>query len=219
MRRIIALIAATVFGLFLLACARQNRQINVSENRALASPTSSAVNSNASTVATGSGVPVDAAIDDAPAPEAGQAKSPLPPPTGFVNDYAKVIDTQTKGKLEATLKQLRERSKIEFVVVTVETTGEQSSFDYAMAVARGWGIGSKESGGGGIILLIVVKDHKWECRWTRSLEADLKDNVGDELGPEMTGPFRQGKYSEGITKGVGLVISQLSERRGFTLDQ
>ena len=205
-----------VFGLSLLACARQNRQISVSENQAPASPV--AVNGPASTAAAGSGVPVDAAIDDAPRPEEGQAKSPLPPPTGFVNDYAKVLDPQTKGKLEATLKQLEERSKIEFAVVTVDTTGEQSSFDYAMAVARGWGIGSKETDGGGIILLIAVKDHRWECRWTRGLEADLKDSLGDELGPQMTASFRQGKYGEGITKGVELVISQLSERRGFTLN-
>jgi uncharacterized membrane protein YgcG len=216
MRRIIAIIIVAVFGLFILACARQNRQINVSDNKALVSPS---VNRNASTAATGSGVPGSAAIDDAPAPEEGQAKSPLPPPTGFVNDYAKVIDPQTKGELEATLKQLKERSKIEFAVVTVDTTGEQSSFDYAMAVARGWGIGSKEKDGGGIILLIAVKDHRWECRWTHSLEADLQDNLGDELGTQMTGPFRQGKYSEGITNAVHLVISKLSERRGFTLQE
>ncbi|MDT4952675.1 MAG: uncharacterized protein QOJ02_813 [Acidobacteriota bacterium] len=216
MRRIVAIMIVPLIGLFILACARQDRQINVSENKALVSPS---VKSSPSTTATGSGMPGSAAIDDAPAPGESRAKSPLPPPTGFVNDYAKVIDTQTDGKLEATLKQLKERSKIEFAVVTVDTTGEQSSFDYAMAVARGWGVGSKEGDGGGIILLVAIKDRRWECRWTRNLEADLQGSLGNELGQQMNGPFRQGKYSEGITNAVQLVISKLSERRGFTMQE
>jgi hypothetical protein len=41
------------------------------------------------------------------------AKSPLSPPTGFVNDYSNLLDETTKNQLESTLAQLKERSAIE----------------------------------------------------------------------------------------------------------
>lgn len=208
MRRIFAIAALLASGIFILACSKADRPVEGVESKA---PVSQGTNSNASNMARGSGVPAAAAaIDENPAQ--AQTQSPLPPPNGFVNDYAKVIDEQTKGKLEATLKGLKERTKIEFAVVTVDTTGDQSSFDYAMAVARGWGVGSKDKNGGGIILLVAIKDRRWECRWTRSLEAELQNNLVDELESQITTPFRQGKYSEGISNAVQTVISKLSER-------
>src|ERR687889_758431 len=60
-----------------------------------------------------------------------EAKSPLPSPTGLVNDYAGVFAPESKARLEAVLRELREKSDIEFAVVTVETTGEQPIFDYS----------------------------------------------------------------------------------------
>src|SRR2546423_13994563 len=73
------------------------------------------------------------------------AQSPLPPPTGYVNDYAKVIDKSTKQQLEATLTNLDQQQKIQFSVVIVDTTGGRDIFDYSLAVARGLGIGSKDA--------------------------------------------------------------------------
>ena len=61
------------------------------------------------------------------------------------------------------LTELRNRSEIEFAVVTVETTGGQPIFDYSLDVARGWGIGPKDSSkGGGLLLMLAVKDR--QCR-------------------------------------------------------
>lgn len=195
-----------------LACSKSVNPISACENRAPVSPSTNSI----STALFGSGATVTSSAIDNTAQEE-QVKSPLPPPKGFVNDYAKVIDGQTKNKLEATLKKLKQRAGIDFAVVTVDTTNEQSSFDYAMAVARGWGIGANNPDGGGIILLIAVKDHKWELRWTHSLEADLQDNIKDKLERKMVSQFPHQKYSEGIASGVELVISNLAERRKFSM--
>ena len=69
--------------------------------------------------------------------------SPLPPPTGFVNDYAGVIDQATKQQLETKIKQFRDSTNpsVELAVAVVHTTGERPIFDYSLAVARGWKIG------------------------------------------------------------------------------
>src|SRR5688572_1621535 len=72
--------------------------------------------------------------------------SPLPAPTGFVNDYAGVIDEATRQQLETKLKKLKETTNpsVEIAVAIVRTTAERDIFDYSLAVARGWKIGTKE---------------------------------------------------------------------------
>src|SRR5688572_13166581 len=74
-----------------------------------------------------------------------QNTSPLPAPTGFVNDLAGVLDQGTKQQLETKLKDLRDTTSppVEIAVAVVDTTGDRDIFDYSLAVARGWGIGSK----------------------------------------------------------------------------
>jgi uncharacterized membrane protein YgcG len=71
--------------------------------------------------------------------------SPLPAPTGFVNDYAGVIDEATKQALEQKITAFKQKTDppVELAVAVVRTTGDRPIFDYSLAVARGWGIGAK----------------------------------------------------------------------------
>ena len=147
-----------------------------------------------------------------------QVKSPLPPPTGFVADYANVIDSASRQRLESTLTELKNKSAIEFAVLTVESTGGQPIFDYSLAVARGWGIGPKDSThGGGLLFMLAVKDRQWRIQVSRDLEKDLPDEFCKALGQQLEDLCKQGKYAEGITKYVEGIIKRLQETRGFSL--
>jgi uncharacterized protein len=149
-----------------------------------------------------------------------ETKSPLPPPTGFVNDYANVFDSKSKARLESALTELRDKSDIEFAVVTIETTGEQPISDYSLAVAKGWGIGPKDtSKGGGLLLMLAIKGREWRIQVGRSLERDLPDEVCKELGDQSQYLYRQRKYAEGIIKYVQVIIERLERLRGFKLNR
>ncbi|HEU4510186.1 MAG TPA: TPM domain-containing protein, partial [Pyrinomonadaceae bacterium] len=50
----------------------------------------------------------------------------FPAPTTYVSDFAGVIDAETKSRLESLLQKLKEKSKIDLYVATVESTGEQT---------------------------------------------------------------------------------------------
>ncbi|GAC1446606.1 MAG: hypothetical protein NVSMB56_06880 [Pyrinomonadaceae bacterium] len=102
-------------------------------------------------------------------------KSPLPSPTGYVNDYANVVDPATKQRMETILQNLKQRADIEFAVVTVKTTGDTPIFDFSLAVARGWGIGSREGEKNSLLLLVATDDHKSQIQVSRHLEGDLPD--------------------------------------------
>jgi uncharacterized protein len=144
----------------------------------------------------------------------------LPQPTGFVNDFANVMDLKTKQRLEEKLDRLKQQSQIEFALVTVETTGTEKIEDYSLELVRSWGVGSNVRGGtGGLLLMLAVKDRKWRMQVSKSLEADLPDDYVSGLGGLMTGPFRAGNYGEGLTKCVDAVIERLGQQRGFKPDE
>ena len=105
--------------------------------------------------------------------------SPLPPPTGFVNDYAGVIDAATKQQLEAKLKNLKDTTNppVEIAVAVVKTTGERDIFDYSLAVARGWKIGSKDDDNPSALLLIAIDDRKYFTQVSKDLEDELPDGT------------------------------------------
>src|SRR5438132_7145385 len=147
-------------------------------------------------------------------------QSPLPPPTGYVNDYAKVIDQETKQQLETTLTNLDQQQQIQFAVVTVDTTGGQEIFDYSLAVARGWGIGSKDTQKPSLLLLVAIKDHKYFTQVSRHLEGDLPDGLVGQIQREQLVPaFRAAQYGKGLSDTVNAYISIVAAKRGFSTDK
>ena len=74
---------------------------------------------------------------------------------------------------------MQERAKIDFAIAVVDTTGERSIFDYSLAMAKEWKIGSEN---GGILLVVAVKDRKWHIQVTKGLENDLPDAEVKKIG-------------------------------------
>jgi len=147
------------------------------------------------------------------------AQSPLPPPTGYVNDYAKVIDQATKQQLETTLTNLDHQQQIQFSVVTVDTTGGQEIFDYSLAVARNWGIGSKDTQKPSLLLLVAIKDRKYFTQVSRHLEGDLPDGLVGQIQRERLAPaFKAGEYGRGLADTINAYIATVASKQGFSTD-
>src|SRR6478672_12611359 len=144
-------------------------------------------------------------------------QSPLPAPTGYVNDYAGVIDATTKDRMETTLTNLDHEQQIQFAVVTVDTTNGQDIFDYSLAVARGWGLGSKDTDKPSLLLLVAIKDRKYFTQVSRHLEGELPDGLVGQIQRERLVPaFRAGDYGRGISDTVREYISTTGRKRGFS---
>ncbi|HEV8593254.1 MAG TPA: TPM domain-containing protein [Pyrinomonadaceae bacterium] len=145
-----------------------------------------------------------------------QNVSPLPAPTGFVNDYAGVIDAATKSQLEARLKAFKESSSpsTEMAVAVVRTTGDRDIFDYSLAVARGWKIGSKDVDNPGALLVVAVDDRKYFTQISKDLEDELPDGVAGSLQRQYLVPeFRKGNYGKGIADTIDAYIRTIEARR------
>src|SRR2546422_3279503 len=149
--------------------------------------------------------------------KAQTTQSPLPKPTGYVNDYAGVVDSATKQRLETTLGNLDRQRQIQFAIVTIDTTGGQDIFDYSLAVARGWGIGSKDTQKPSLLLLVAIKDRKYFTQVSRHLEGDLPDGLVGQIQREHLVPaFRAGQYGRGLNDTINEYIVTVARKEGFS---
>ncbi len=147
-------------------------------------------------------------------------QSPLGKPTGYVNDNAGVIDSATRERLETTLGNLDRQQSIQFAVVTVNTTGGQDIFDYSLAVARGWGIGSKDTTKPSLLLLVAIKDRKYFTQVSRHLEGDLPDGLVGQIQREQLVPaFKDAQYGKGLSDTVVTYITTVATKNGFSTEK
>ncbi|MFZ1702062.1 MAG: TPM domain-containing protein [Pyrinomonadaceae bacterium] len=144
-----------------------------------------------------------------------QNTSPLPAPTGFVNDYANVIDAATKQRIESSLKALKETSNpsVEIAVAVVRTTGERPIFDYSLAVARGWKIGSKADDNPSALLFIAIDDRKYFTQVSKDLEDELPDGLVGSLQRQYLVPeFKKANYGKGVEDTINAYISTIENK-------
>ena len=143
--------------------------------------------------------------------------SPLPAPTGPVNDYAGVIDEQAKAALNKRLIDFQRSTGVEMAVAVVRTTGERPIFDYSLAVARGWGIGAKADDNPSLLLLVAIDDRKYFTQVSSNLEDELPDGlVGSIQRQNLVPEFRKGNYAKGIADTIESYIRTYEERSSGT---
>ena len=143
------------------------------------------------------------------------SESPLPAPTGMVNDYANIIDDTVQAQIEQKLREFNAKTnpQVEIAVVTVETTGERPIFDYTFAVARGWKIGSKDDDNPSALMLIAINDKKYFTQISKDLEDELPDGIAGQLQRQYLVPaFKQGNYSKGVNDTVDAFIRTIEQR-------
>jgi uncharacterized protein len=145
--------------------------------------------------------------------------SPLPAPTGFVNDYVGVVDPATKQQLEQKITQFRDSTDphIELAVAIVKTTGDRDIFDYSLAVARGWKIGSKADDNPSALLFIAIDDRKYFTQVSKDLEDELPDALVGSLQRQYLVPeFKNRNYAKGISDTIDAYIRTINQRSSGT---
>ncbi|HLM61790.1 MAG TPA: TPM domain-containing protein, partial [Pyrinomonadaceae bacterium] len=136
-------------------------------------------------------------------------ESPLQAPTSPVMDYAGVLDAATKQALEQRIIAFRDTTnpKVELAVAIVATTGERPIFDYSLAVARGWKIGSKQDDNPSALLFVAVNDRKYFTHVSKDLEDELPDGLVGQLQRQYLVPaFRQQNYGKGVSDTIEAYI-------------
>ena len=136
----------------------------------------------------------------------------VPELTSRVNDYAGVVSSDTKGKLEALLKDYEDKTGNQFFVLTVDSFGDAGSIEqYGIAVADKWKAGKKKEDNG-LILIVAIKDRKVRFEVGYGLEGKLPDVVAFRIIKEQILPaFKEGDFTTGIAAGVVSAIRNIGD--------
>lgn len=145
-------------------------------------------------------------------------QTPLPSPTGHVNDYAGVVEGSVKERMENMLANLKQRGAIEFAVVTVKSTEGRKIYDYSLQLAREWKIGAMQNKDRSLLLVVSTDDGEFIAQVSRSLRGEMPDGLIGEMGNRMRAPISSGNYSEALMTAVQTFITQVAERRGFSVE-
>src|SRR2546425_464422 len=141
----------------------------------------------------------------------------LPRPSGHVNDFAEVLDSQTKSRLEVVLQNLKQRTGLEFIIATVKTVGSEDIYDYSLAVANDWNVGAPSTPTKSLLLLLATDSGKFFSQASKSARASLPDGLIGEMGLRMRPKLESGGYSQGLLTGIQVFAEILGERNNFTL--
>jgi uncharacterized protein len=137
-------------------------------------------------------------------------------PTGYVNDFAHVLDAETANELNSVCEQLDQKAKAQVAVVTINSTDGKDIFDYAVELYQAWGIGSKSTNRG-VLILFAIKDRKYWASVGYGLEPILPDGKVGGFGREAVPLLKQGNYSGAISLVTHRVADVIAQDAGIQL--
>lgn len=143
-------------------------------------------------------------------------ESPLPAPTEPVMDYAGVLSESAKQQINQKIKDFKAKTNppVELAVAIVKTTGDRAIFDYSLAVARGWGVGTQEDDNPGALLFIAVDDRKYFTHTSYDLEDELPDGLVGQLNRQYLVPaFKASDYDKGVSDTIDAYIKTIEAKQ------
>ena len=126
----------------------------------------------------------------------------FPSPTGYVNDFADLIEPDQQQRLEERLVALEATSSVEVTVVTVTDLQGVTVEEFAVELFASWGIG-KAGADNGLLILVARDERKVKIEPGYGLEPVITDGrAGRIIRDQMTPAFREGNYGTGIEAAV-----------------
>jgi uncharacterized protein len=137
-------------------------------------------------------------------------------PTGYVNDFAHVLDPAGAQRLEAYCGEVERATGAQIAVVTIPSLEDEPIEDVANRLYRQWGIGKKGSDEG-LLLMLAIKDHKQRAEVGFGLEPIVTDAFSGNVLRGIRPILRQGNYSGALLAAVQQFGSRIAQAKGVAL--
>jgi len=133
-----------------------------------------------------------------------------PKPEKLVNDLADFFTPTEEAKLERKLVDYDNKTSTQITVLTIETLDGQAPAIYANEVGEKWGVG-QDGFDNGVVILISKKERAINISTGYGVEEFLPDVVVKNIiDKDITPKFKQGKYFDGINRGLDKVYGYLT---------
>ncbi len=131
-------------------------------------------------------------------------------PSGFVNDFAHMLRSDTITTLNQTLTEFSQSTGNEMVVVTIDTHGDDETIEtYAERLFQEWGIG-KEKEDNGVLLLISKEDREMRIEVGYGLEPIITDIEASHIISDVLVPaFQKEDYNSGVLSAIERIMNDI----------
>src|SRR5258707_149999 len=137
-------------------------------------------------------------------------------PTGYVNDFAHVLDQNTIAQIEDICRQVDEKAHAQIAVVTIHSLDGSDIESYAVDLFHQWGIGSKSTNRG-VLILYAIDDHRARVEVGYGLEPILPAGKAGGFQREAIPYMRAGNYSAALLLVTSRVASVIAQDAGVQL--
>ena len=135
----------------------------------------------------------------------------------YVNDYANILNSETKQYIMNTNIKLHDYTKAQVCVVTVESLEGKTVEEYATETFRSFGIGDKEKNNG-VLLIVSTGDRKIRIEVGYGLEGRLTDaRTGAILDAYAVPYLKDNNWNEGIKNTFNAIISDIEKEYDLDL--
>lgn len=138
-------------------------------------------------------------------------------PTGYVNDFAHVIDAGAAAEIEAYCGNVERATGAQFAIVTVDSLDDEPVEDVAVRLFKEWGIGKKGTDEG-LLVLLAIKDRKNRVEVGYGLEPVISDGYAGSVLRGIRPILRQGNYGGALMAAAQQLGQHVAEAKGVTIE-
>ncbi len=137
-------------------------------------------------------------------------------PQGYVNDFANVLNLETKQKIETLCGEVDQKAHAQIAIVTVNSLNGESVDQFSIDLAMGWGIGPKGTKRG-VLILLAPSERKYRIEVGYGLEAILPDGKVGSIGREAVPLLRDSNYNGAVLLMTQRVAETIAADQKITL--
>lgn len=141
----------------------------------------------------------------------------IPDPTSdfYVNDFANVLDSDTKRMIMSHSVELERQTKAQIVVTTVDSLEGKDLDSYSIEMARSYKIGDADEDNG-ILILLAPNERQVKIEVGYGLEGAINDAKAGRILDNAGVPyFREDEWDEGINQVYQSVLAEVYGEYGL----
>jgi len=136
-------------------------------------------------------------------------------PTGYVNDFAHVLDQSTISQIDDICRQVDQKAHAQIALVTVNTLDGSDIESYSINLAEKWGMGGKADRG--VLILYAIQDHRARIEVGYGLEPILPDGKTGSFQREAIPLMRAEQYNQALLLVTSRVAQVIADDAGIQL--
>lgn len=139
-------------------------------------------------------------------------RRPIPKYRAPVNDFTGAFLSPSEAqRLSQELIAFEDSTGIQIAVCIEPSLEGESEFDRSLAIARAWGVGSKEANNG-VLIYIALEDRAIFIQTGYGSEGFLPDAIAKRIVEQIMKPyFRQGRFYEGLRLAIEAIKTRGAE--------